>query len=294
MNPLPRCKESLQKKSAYVLQLTLLVLPLAARAQQLPTPSDTCELSTPGRCIAAVGKDQIGILTSPRHIQKKDLKWILPLVAATGTAFAFDRQALGLIGTNPAQVNAFRTASNFTGIYVPVAGLGAAWLTGTLTHNDHLRETGLLAGEALADTAIFTEMLKYATNRERPGSTGLQLESAEFWPERTSYPAGDSFPSGHTAIAFAFAHVVADEYPSWEVKLAAYGLAAATAAERLGGREHFPSDVLVGGAAGYLIGGYVYNHHAAASKNRIMVTPMIGGGGIRGSVVFSFAHPSAQ
>jgi membrane-associated phospholipid phosphatase len=42
------------------------------------------------------------------------------------------------------------------------------------------------------------------------------------------------------------AHVIADEYPVW--KLAVYGLAAATGFERIQGREHFPSDVLVGGA----------------------------------------------
>jgi hypothetical protein len=28
-------------------------------------------------------------------------------------------------------------------------------------------------------------------------------------------------------------------------------------------RQHFPSDVLVGGTFGYLIGGYVVRHHAA-------------------------------
>ncbi|MBV8053539.1 MAG: phosphatase PAP2 family protein [Acidobacteriaceae bacterium] len=219
------------------------------------------------------------------------MKWLLPLAAATGTAFAFDRKAVNQISTNPSQVSAFRTASNFTGIYAPVAGLGAAWIAGTITHNDHLRETGLLAGEALADAGLFTEMLKYATNRVRPGATALPNESGEFWPEHFSYPAGDSFPSGHTTLAFAFAHVVADEYPRWEVKVAVYGLAAATAVERLGGREHFPSDVLVGSAAGYLIGGYVYNHHSASAKRRIMVNPLVGGGTVGGSLVFSFSRP---
>ena len=257
--------------------ILLVLAPIMSMAQQFPMQPDNCELNMPGRCAAVIARDQIGILKSPFHIKKRDLKWVLPFAAATVTSFGFDRKALDQIGTNPSQVNAFRTASTFTGIYVPVAGVGASWLIGHFTHNDHLQETGLLAGEALADTAIITEMMKYATNRVRPGATGLPLESAEFWPERMSYPAGDSFPSGHAAIAFAFAHVVADEYPSLEVKLAAYSLAAATGLERLGGREHFPSDVLVGGTVGYLIGGYVYDHHSKASKSHLTVVPLVGG-----------------
>lgn len=239
--------------------------------------------------MTAIAKDEVGILTSPARIRKKDLTWILPLAAATGTAFAFDRKALHTIGTDPSTVNNFRTASDFTGIYGPVAAIGAFSLAGAIKHDSHLLETGVLAGEAMADTAIFVEMAKYATNRVRPTATGVASESGEFWPERTPYPAGDSFPSGHTAVAFAFAHVIADEYPSWEVKLAVYSLAAATGLERLGGREHFPSDVLVGGAAGYLIGGYVYNHHAA-SKNHFALTPIVGGKTVGASLVFSRSH----
>jgi membrane-associated phospholipid phosphatase len=294
MNSLPPIGLALRNKCVRILVFTTLLLPTSGLAQQAPTFSNDCELNAPAQCISAIAKDQVGILTSPRRIKLKDLKWVLPLAAATGTAYAFDRKALHQISTNPSQVSDFRTASNFTGIYLPIASIGAAWMTGTITHNDHLRETGLLAGEAFADAALFTEMLKYATNRVRPIATGFSSESGEFWPEHYGYPAGDSFPSGHTAYAFAVAHVIADEYPNWEVKLAAYGLAAATGFERLGGREHFPSDVIVGGAAGYLIGGYVYNHHSAeGKKRRLMVNPVVGGNTVGGSVVFSFSRSAA-
>jgi membrane-associated phospholipid phosphatase len=294
MDSIPPIGLTLRNKCVCILVFTSLLLPTSGLAQQDLAFSNDCELNTPAQCISAIAKDQVGILTSPRRIKVKDLKWILPLAAATGTAYAFDRKTLHQISTSPSEVSDFRTASNFTGIYLPVAGIGAAWVAGTLTHNEHLRETGLLAGETLADTALFTEMLKYATNRVRPTATGLPSEAGEFWPEHYGYPAGDSFPSGHTAYAFAVAHVVADEYPNWEVKLAAYGLAAATGFERLGGREHFPSDVIVGGAAGYLIGGYVYNHHSAeAKKRRLMVNPLVGGGTVGGSVVFSLSRSAA-
>jgi membrane-associated phospholipid phosphatase len=261
-------------------------LPRTSIAQQLPpAPSQQCGFRTPSQCARTIGKDQAAILTSPARLRKKDFLWLAPFAAATGTAFAFDRKALDHVKTDPSRVQDFRTISNVTGIYTPLATIGATFLAGMIKQDDHLRETGFLAGEALADTMVFTEALKWSTNRVRPEASGFSHESGEFWPDGKHYPGGDSFPSGHTAIAFAFAHVVADEYPGWKTSLAAYGLAAATGALRVGGREHFPSDVLVGGALGYLIGGFVYNHHSAA-KRHVMFTPMVGGKSV--GIVFKF------
>jgi membrane-associated phospholipid phosphatase len=122
----------------------------------------------------------------------------------------------------------------------------------------------------------------------RPKAAGLSAESGEFWPDGKHYAGADSFPSGHSAMAFAFAHVVASEYPNWKTKLLVYSLAAATAVERVGGREHFPSDVLVGSAIGYLVGGYVYNHQAASSRNNILLSPIVGNKAVGVSLAFSF------
>ncbi len=176
------------------------------------------------------------------------------------------------------RVNDYRRASNLTGIYIPVAAAGTALFAGTVRHDEHLRETGALAMTAMADTQLLTSFLKFATDRARPQATGLTSQSGSFWPGGHSSSA-DSFPSGHTANAFAIAHVIADEYPGWKVKLAVYGLAAATGFERVQGREHFPSDVLVGGALGYLVGGYIFDHHSSRSKTHVAFAPMVGRGG---------------
>jgi membrane-associated phospholipid phosphatase len=189
------------------------------------------------------------------------------------------------------RVDTYRTVSNVTGLYVPLAAIGTSWVAGAIKHDDHLRETGFLAGEALADTMLFTTMVKFAANRVRPQASGLSAESGEFWPDGKYYAGGNSFPSGHTAAAFAFARVVAAEYPSWKIKLAVYGLAAATAFERVAGREHFPSDVLAGGAIGYLIGGYIFHlHRAGLPGNGLMLSPMVGGNGVGVSLVFLKSH----
>ena len=57
--------------------------------------------------------------------------------------------------------------------------------------------------------------------------------------------------------------MIASEYPSKPVQVAAYAFALAISASRVTARQHFPSDVLVGGTFRYLIGGFVVRHHAA-------------------------------
>lgn len=273
-------------------------LPLVSFAQQVsPQPqtqvqtqtqaqpqlqTQPCIVSSPARCFAQVGKDQRGIVTSPFRLRKKDLAWLTPLAAATGAAFAFDRSAMEHISTDPSRVNDFRMASNFTGIYVPVAAAGSALLGGMMGHDEHLRETGTLAMTAMIDTQLLTTFMKFGVQRARPGATGATPNAGAFWMNGKICSGADSFPSGHTANAFAVAHVIADEYPGWKVKLAVYGLAAATGFERVAGREHFPGDVLVGGAVGYLVGGYVFTRHSTHAKTQVSFAPYIGhsGGGV--------------
>jgi membrane-associated phospholipid phosphatase len=64
-------------------------------------------------------------------------------------------------------------------------------------------------------------------------------------------------------LAWSFAHVVSDEYPHWWVRLLAYSTATTASVSRIVGRKHFPGDVVVGSALGYLVGGYVFHHHRA-------------------------------
>jgi len=72
----------------------------------------------------------------------------------------------------------------------------------------------------------------------------------------------DSFPSGHSIMAFTgagyAAALFAIRYPDspyrWPATVAAYVLAGATAGLRLGSGSHFMSDVLVGAAIGTLFG----------------------------------------
>jgi membrane-associated phospholipid phosphatase len=62
-------------------------------------------------------------------------------------------------------------------------------------------------------------------------------------------------------LAWSSAAVLADEYPSMLNRLLIYSAATGVSMTRVMGREHFPSDVLVGSAAGWLVGHYVFRRH---------------------------------
>jgi membrane-associated phospholipid phosphatase len=234
----------------------------SAAHQQQPTG---CDLKRIGQCIKDVAHDQAGIWTSPLRLKSHDALWLVPFAGATGAAFAYDQDALRQVGTtNQTLTDRSEIISKFGSGYATFGEAGVIYLTGVFTHNDHLRETGVLGAEAVVDASIVAGAIKLATNRERPdhgdGTGG-------FWPHGPGdFSAAGSFPSGHAASSFALARVIADEYPGWLTSVGAYGFATLISASRITARRHFPSDVLVGGVFGYLIGGYVIRHHSSTDQ----------------------------
>jgi len=125
-----------------------------------------------------------------------------------------------------------------------------------LKGNDHLRETGLLSGEALIDSEIFETVIKLATFRERPTPPDY---AGRFY--QTSAGIDSSFISGHSMKAWSAAAVIAAGYPSPWMPVGIYSGAPATALTRVLAEKHFPTDVLLGSAAGWIISHYVVRAH---------------------------------
>jgi membrane-associated phospholipid phosphatase len=195
--------------------------------------------------------DQKAMWTSPAKARLPEATWLVPLGGLAAGFFATDSDVSRNLNNAPNTLNRYRQFSNY-GIGSMVAGAGGLYFLGLATHDEHQRETGFLSGEAAIDSLVAVEALKYMTRRERPYTDNA---NGKFWS------GGDSFPSEHSAAAFAIAGIVAHEYPGPLPKIAAYGLASAISASRITGKEHFPSDVLVGGAIGYLVSQYVYRDH---------------------------------
>lgn len=123
-------------------------------------------------------------------------------------------------------------------------------LAGYARHDPYQTSTALLCADAYADSAIPPLVIKAIARRERPSQVPTETPfQDEFF--KNSWYKGSSFPSGHSAAAFSVATVVASRYRNhvWAPVLA-YGMATVISLSRITGREHFPSDVFVGGVIG--------------------------------------------
>ena len=195
--------------------------------------------------------DQKAMWTSPAKVRLPEATWLVPLGGLAAGFFATDSDVSRSLNNAPDTLNRYRKFSNY-GIGAMAAGAGGLYMLGLATNDEHQRETGFLSGEAAVDSLVAVEALKYMTRRERPY---VDNANGKFWS------GGDSFPAVHSAAAFAIAGIVAHEYPGPLPTIGAYGLASAISASRVMGKEHFPSDVLVGSAIGYLVSQYVYREH---------------------------------
>jgi len=198
-----------------------------------------------------MAEDQKAMWTSPKHLRLIDADWLLPLGMAAGGMFATDTEYSRHLSNSPGRLQRGKDISDY-GIG-SMAGIGGGlYLWGQITHDDLKSETGILAGEAALDSAAAVYALKPAFGRERPLQNNYQ---GRFWS------GADSFPSEHAAAAWSIASVIAHEYPGPLTSFFIYGLASAVSASRITAKQHFPSDVLIGSAIGWLAGQQVYRRH---------------------------------
>ena len=229
-----------------------------------PKPEPITFSGTPKRILL----DQKAIWTSPLHIKPLDATWLLPLTAVTGTMIGSDHHTMtALIHINANDQKHFNTLSN--------AGIGALgalpagmYLWSLNRDASQARETGLLSGEAVVDSLAVSEAIQFVSRRDRPNVNNAK---GNFF---SSDPTNSSFPSNHATAAWAIASVVGEEYPGWLSRTVVYGLATGVSVSRVLAEQHFPSDVLVGSAAGWLIGHYVYRAHHNFTLNPFDTTPM--------------------
>jgi membrane-associated phospholipid phosphatase len=194
--------------------------------------------------------DQKQIWTSPFRMTRQNARWWLIFGGVTGALIATDSRSSRQLPNTGDQLAFSRRVSQVGAVYTLIPITGGVYLSGVLTHDAKLRETGLLAGEALVDGLIVSEVLKFATGRHRP----LEGDGGGHF-----FHGSDSFPSGHTIGSFALASVIAHQYHGNKaVVILAYGLATMVGASRFSARQHFGSDIVAGGVIGWFIGRHVF------------------------------------
>lgn len=120
--------------------------------------------------------------------------------------------------------------------YTLLGGTALYGIHGLVTNHHGERTTARKAALSLAATYATVAVLKTTVSSDRPDGSG-----------------DDSFPSGHTAGAFAVAAVLDRQYggaTGW----VAYGAAAFVGASRMHGTHHRFEDVVAGAAIGHFFG----------------------------------------
>jgi membrane-associated phospholipid phosphatase len=201
--------------------------------------------------VTRFAEDQRRLWTSPKQIRFSDAEWLIPAGGLAAALFVTDRDASLRLSRNPSTIHRYNAISN-AGAGALIGSASGLWLLGHVRHDRHWSESGFLAGEAVLSSLVLVEGLKYSMGRERPFQGN---GSGAF------FQGGTSFPSEHAAAAWAVAGVLAHEYPGPVTKLLAYGLAGAVSYSRVHGRQHFPSDVFVGGMMGNLVAQEIYTRH---------------------------------
>jgi len=232
---------------------------IAAAAQQSPAQSsepgaqstssnDADVVTHPNetRFLQHLVEDQKNIWTSPFRLKPNDAKWLVPVAGITTGLLVTDPQSSYAMRLG--NLSAWKTASN-AGLASAVGMTGAAYIWGHITHDERARETGVLATEAMINALGVDYAIKYTTGRQRPYQSNYQ---------NVFFHGGTSFPSSHAAVTWAFASVIAHEYPNLYAEFGAYGLALGTSLARAASEQHFLSDAFVGAVMGYQIGRQVY------------------------------------
>jgi undecaprenyl-diphosphatase len=170
------------------------------------------------------------------------------IVGVIGDLGRLDRAVYGIIADTPTPnldvpLRELSSLANHSKIWFAIAG-------GLALFGGETGRRGALAGVVSIGAAslIANVVVKPFARRRRPDREGEDVPDAREVP----MPTSTSFPSGHSASAFAFASAVGKEIPVIGGPLR--GLAGAVAYSRVHTGVHYPTDVIIGSIIGASIG----------------------------------------
>ena len=163
-----------------------------------------------------------------------------------------------------------------------VPALATVYFLSHFHENEKAKRTALIATESLFITSLYTTVLKFAFGRARPHNASTSHDDSHTHFDGFS-KNHNSFPSGHTATAFAIATVVANEYEETPyIKPLSYGIATLTGLSRINYEAHWASDVFLGAALGYFTAKTLLRLHNNKKGQHFTIYPRADsrGGGI--------------
>ncbi len=192
-------------------------------------------------------------------------EWLYGGALATGAVLgsALLDKPLDKLVVKHADSRLARGWGNF-GKNMPLALVGLAGAS-VAFGDSRLQNTGIISIQAAVGAAGVSKLGKLLVSRARPE------EELGAWARRGegSSRSNSSFPSTHSAIAFAAVTPFAQEYDApW-----LYGLAAVTSMGRIANRKHWLSDTVAGGIVGYAAGTLLWTGQRENYASRLTIMP---------------------
>jgi membrane-associated phospholipid phosphatase len=207
----------------------------------------------------SLGRIFADTITDFRRLPSLDSAIILSmggLVATVG--HPHDARLSQTFSSSTAMRGPFRAGQTLGAATSQLAGAFATYSIGRMTGNPKIATLGADLVRAQVVSQAMTQAIKISVGRTRPDGTSL------------------SFPSGHSASAFATAAVL-QRHLGWKAGIPAYGVAAYVAASRIQVQRHYLSDVAFGAAIGMIAGRTVTIGRGDA---RFAMSPIAAAGGV--------------
>ncbi|MEO8680107.1 MAG: phosphatase PAP2 family protein [Vicinamibacterales bacterium] len=248
-------------KVAHPLACTLVLLTLAvpafAQDTQAAAPAPAPTLASMAAVSPESGNFFKLVSGDFRHFFSKDTGQVMSMFAvASIAAVPWDRDNAR---------NGFNISPRLLDPGNTIGGVGfqAAFALGTygfgaMTHHTKAAEVGRDLLRAQLVSQVMVQGLKFTVRRPRPDGSNSQ-----------------SFPSGHSASAFATASVLQRHF-GWKAGVPAYALGVYVASARMAWNKHHVSDVVMGAGLG-IAAGRTVTMNLGGAKFGLGVAPTVGG-----------------
>lgn len=254
--------------------LTLTATLLAAALVHVPVYAQTAEDAGPSPAPESAAAQPTRLPDDLRAFASEPLRWrgrewlrFGGIVAAVGVAYHYDDKVRAHFA-NEGEPNYHEVADAMPAALV----FGGTWFAAKLGHNEEAQWESAVMRRAIVLETIGSEVMKVAFRRKRPGP--------DVEPNQWN-GGGLSFPSGHTAAAFAIGTVLAesgDDRHRWLRRVVGYGLGIGTGYQRLNHDAHWLSDTVAGAALGIAAARFVMKRRERPEpRGEVSIRPMDGG-----------------
>ena len=213
----------------------------------------------------ACGNDAVFVGKEFMSIDRYDLLKVGAVVAGTALLMPFDEDIRSFFRRNerPLPNSYLNVIDQFGNVIAGDILAGSVFMYGMFTDNPKFRTTGRLMFESMALSGAVTMFFRITLGRSRPR---LEKGAYDFQFFEMS-EMNNSFPSGHSAVSFALASVLAERADNTWASVGLYTLATSASIIRLYYDQHWATDLVAGAVIGTISGKVIHKaYEATASK----------------------------